>query len=70
MQAADNNLTNKQNNQQRLAFNEVRQPYPSMVRSIAKDTDLEKFSIDDALFLLEEKLKGKKGSISKKTYYS
>ena len=39
LQAADNNLTNKQNNQQRLAFNEVRQPYPSMVRSIAKDTD-------------------------------
>ena len=35
--------------------------------SIAKDTDLEKFSLDDAIFLLEEKLKDKKGSISKKT---
>ena len=34
--------------------------------SIAKDTDLEKFSIDDAISLLEEKLKEKKGSISKK----
>ena len=29
--------------------------------------DLEKFSIDDAVFLLEEKLKDKKGSISEKT---
>ena len=35
--------------------------------SISKDTDLEKFSIDDAVFLIEEKLKDKKGSISKKT---
>ena len=35
--------------------------------SIAKDTDLEKFSIDDAVFLIEEKLKDKKGSISEKT---
>jgi len=34
--------------------------------SIAKDTDLEKFSIEDAVVLLEEKLKDKKGSISKK----
>jgi len=34
--------------------------------SIAKDTDLEKLSIDDAVFLLEAKLKDKKGSISKK----
>ena len=32
--------------------------------------DLEKFSIDDALFLLEEKLKDKKGSILKKTKIS
>jgi len=38
--------------------------------SIAKDTDLEKFSLDDAIFLLEEKLKDKKGSISKKTKIS
>ena len=35
--------------------------------SLAKDIDLGKFSIDDALVLLEEKLKDKKGSISKKT---
>ena len=35
--------------------------------SIPKDTDLEKFSIDDAVFLLEEKLKDNSGSISKKT---
>ena len=35
--------------------------------SISKDTDLEKFSIDDAVFLIEEKLKDKKGSTSKKT---
>ena len=33
--------------------------------SIAKDTDLEKLTIDDAVSLLEEKLKDKKGSISK-----
>ena len=32
--------------------------------------DLEKFSIDDAVFLLEEKLKEKKGSILKKTKVS
>ena len=35
--------------------------------SLAKDTDLEKFLIDDAKALLEEKLKDKKGSILKKT---
>ena len=35
--------------------------------SIAKDTDLEKFSLDDAVRLLEEKLKDKKGSITKRT---
>ena len=35
--------------------------------SLAIDTDLEKFSIEDAVILLEEKLKDKKGSISKKT---
>ena len=35
--------------------------------SLAKDTDLEKFSIEDAKVLLEEKLKDKKGSIIKKT---
>ena len=31
--------------------------------SLAKDTDLEKFTVDDAVSLLEEKLKDKKGSI-------
>ena len=35
--------------------------------SLAKDTDLEKFLIEDAKALLEEKLKNKKGSILKKT---
>ena len=35
--------------------------------SLPKDTDLEKFTIDDALVLLEEKLKDNKGSILKKT---
>ena len=35
--------------------------------SLAKDTDLEKFTIDDAVLLLEEKLKDKKSSILKKT---
>ena len=35
--------------------------------SLAKDTDLEKFSIEDAKALLEEKLKDKKVSILKKT---
>ena len=35
--------------------------------SLAKDTDLEKFSIENAKVLLEEKLKDKKGSIIKKT---
>ena len=35
--------------------------------SIAKDTDIEKITIDDAVSLLEEKLKDKKGSILKKT---
>ena len=35
--------------------------------SIAKDTDLEKFSIDDAKSLLEEKLKDKKATILKNT---
>ena len=35
--------------------------------SIAKDTDIEKFTIDDAVSLLEEKLKDKKGVIVKKT---
>ena len=35
--------------------------------SLAKDTDLEKFSIEDAKVLLEEKLKDKKGYITKKT---
>ena len=35
--------------------------------SLAKDTDLENFSIEDAKILLEEKLKDKKGSIIKKT---
>ena len=34
--------------------------------SLAKDTDLEKFTIDDAVSLLEEKLKDKKGSTLKK----
>jgi len=34
--------------------------------SIVKNTDLEKFSLDDAVKLLEEKIKDKKGSISKK----
>jgi len=38
--------------------------------SLAKDTDLEKFTIDDAASLLEEKLKDKKGSILKKTKIS
>ena len=38
--------------------------------SLAKDTDLEKFTIDDAVSLLEEKLKDKKGSILKKTKIS
>jgi DNA topoisomerase-1 len=38
--------------------------------SIAKDTDIEKFTIDDAVSLLEEKLKDKKGSILKKTKIS
>ena len=38
--------------------------------SIAKDTDVEKFTIDDAVSLLEEKLKEKKGSILKKTKIS
>ena len=38
--------------------------------SLAKDTDLEKLSIDDAVLLLEEKLKDKKGSITKKTKIS
>ncbi len=35
--------------------------------SLPKDTDLEKFSIEDALNLLEEKLKSKKGNSLKKT---
>ena len=49
---------------------------PKNAREILKDkgvktiTDLEKFSIDDAIFLIEEKLKDKKGSISKKTKIS
>merc|ERR1711991_1087575 len=34
--------------------------------SIAKDTDIEKFTIDEAVSLLEEKLKDKKGAILKK----
>merc|ERR1711991_1098586 len=34
--------------------------------SIAKDTDIEKFTIDEAVALLEEKLKDKKGAILKK----
>ena len=38
--------------------------------SLAKDTDLEKFTIDDAVLLLEEKLKDKKDSILKKTKVS
>ena len=38
--------------------------------SIAKDTDIEKFTIDDAVCLLEEKLKDKKGAILKKTKIS
>ena len=38
--------------------------------SIAKDTDIEKFTIDDAVSLLEEKLKDKKGAILKKTKIS
>ena len=38
--------------------------------SLAKDTDLEKFTIDDAVSLLEEKLKDKKGSIPKNTKIS
>ena len=38
--------------------------------SIAIDTDLEKFNIDDAVSLLEEKLKDKKGAILKKTKIS
>jgi len=38
--------------------------------SLAKDTDLEKFTIDDAVSLLEEKLKDKKGSILKKAKIS
>ena len=33
-------------------------------------SDLEKFTIDDAVLLLEEKLKDKKGSILKKTKIS
>ena len=35
--------------------------------SIAKDTDIEKFTIDDAVILLEEKIKDKKGASLKKT---
>ena len=38
--------------------------------SLAKDTDLEKLTIDDAVSLLEEKLKDKKGSTLKKTKIS
>ncbi len=38
--------------------------------SIAKDTDIEKFTIDEAVSLLEEKLKDKKGAILKKTKIS
>ena len=38
--------------------------------SLAKDTDIEKITIDDAVSLLEEKLKDKKGSILKKTKIS
>ena len=38
--------------------------------SIAKDTEIENFTIDDAVSLLEEKLKDKKGSILKKTKIS
>merc|ERR1711991_179684 len=34
--------------------------------SIAKDTDIEKFTIDEAVSLLEEKLKDKKGAILRK----
>jgi len=37
---------------------------------MAKDTDLEKFTIDDAVSLLEEKLKDKKSAIFKKTKIS
>ena len=35
--------------------------------SLPKDTNLEKFTIDDAISLLEEKLKAKKGSSVKKS---
>ena len=38
--------------------------------SLTKETDLEKFTIDNAVSLLEEKLKEKKGSILKKTKIS
>ena len=38
--------------------------------SIAKDTDIEKITIDDAVSLLEEKLKDKRSSILKKTKIS
>ena len=38
--------------------------------SITKDTDIEKITIDDAVTLLEEKLKDKKGSILKNTKMS
>jgi len=38
--------------------------------SIAKDTEIEKFTIDDVVSLLEEKLKDKKGAILKKTKIS
>ncbi len=37
---------------------------------IAKDTDIEKITIDDAVSLLEEKLKDKKGPILQKTKIS